>query len=297
MTKQSERIHQMIANQAEAANKSNPAISKDQYITRAYMDRFLARVFSDSEDLDWVLKGGSGIIARVPLGRRTTDVDLFTTGYKIEDAQERLIELAEIDLDDSFTFEFVKSVGTLDIEQQEAVELKRLIFRVLISGEERRILNVDLVVGPAPIGQVTTAFPKQQLEIPGFNSYPYRLYPLEHQIAEKVCATFSMYGGHASSREKDLVDLVVLATQSTLDGSILNEAINFEISRRELDPIEKFKTPDGWGPGYAKQASVTPACSNYLTIDKALILLEVFINPALSFGHSGTWDSTKLKWT
>ncbi len=51
-------------------------------------------------------------------------------------------------------------------------------------------------------------------------SYPYRLYPVANQIADKVCATLADYHGRPSSREKDLVDLVVIAVTQSVRRSL-----------------------------------------------------------------------------
>lgn len=296
MPSESRRIHAIIASHAESAARSNPGITKSQFISRIYMDRFLTRIFSDSDDTDWVLKGGTGIIARVPLGRRTTDVDLFTTGYEIENAQKRLVELAAIDLGDGFTFDLVSIAEPIDLEHQTYVDLKRLSFSVRIAGIHKEILNVDLAVGPPPIGEIALMEPRERIVIPRFETFPFRLYPIEHQAAEKVCAIYVKYGDNFSSREKDLVDLVVIATQSSLDGETLNKAITFETNRRDLVPIKKFSVPEDWGKRYAAEAKRAPACAQYPHIDDALTLMKLFIDPALKPEHLGTWHPNNLKW-
>ena len=45
------------------------------------------------------------------------------------------------------------------------------------------------------------------------------------QIADKVCATLSLYKGKPSSREKDLVDLVLMATTQQILGARLERAL------------------------------------------------------------------------
>lgn len=44
---------------------------------QALRDRFLCRVFSDP-DGRFILKGGSGLLARIPDGRATRDIDFAT---------------------------------------------------------------------------------------------------------------------------------------------------------------------------------------------------------------------------
>lgn len=50
----------------------------------------------------------------------------------------------------------------------------------------------------------------------------------------------------ASSREKDLVDLVVLATTHDVDGDAPNKAIFAEAGRRRMDLFDKFGVPSSW---------------------------------------------------
>ena len=68
-------------------------------------------------------------------------------------------------------------------------------------------------------------------------SYPYRLYPVADQVADKVCATIADYSGRPSSREKDLVDLVVIAVTQTVDAVSLRQAIATECAQRRLQFI------------------------------------------------------------
>lgn len=72
---------------AFAADKS---MSTQERIRQEYFRRFLSRVFSEQDDSEWLLKGGTGVLARVASGRRTTDlaasigmlgVDVYGTVY------------------------------------------------------------------------------------------------------------------------------------------------------------------------------------------------------------------------
>jgi hypothetical protein len=70
---------------------------------------------------------------------------------------------------------------------------------------------VDLAVGTGITGEVTTTEPANALDLPRLVRHQYRLYLVVDQIADKVCATMTAYNQRMSSREKDLVDLVVFA--------------------------------------------------------------------------------------
>lgn len=85
-------------------------------------------------------------------------------------------------------------------------------FTILIGLSQKGSLQVDLAVGAAITGEVTTTPPATALDLPRLVSHPYRLYPVVDQIADKVCATMTRYSERASSRERDLVDLVEFAS-------------------------------------------------------------------------------------
>lgn len=73
----------------KATKAAARTISKEQgrdfhtLIRGAYFDRFLSRVFDESQGNRWVLKAGSGMLARVPNTRTTKDVRLTTESVSV----------------------------------------------------------------------------------------------------------------------------------------------------------------------------------------------------------------------
>ena len=51
----------------------------------------------------------------------------------------------------------------------------------------------------------------------------------------------------ASSRDKDLVDLAVIALTQRIDGPALGHAIETESRRRRMHPLTSFEVPPSWG--------------------------------------------------
>lgn len=124
---------------------------------------------------------------------------------------------------------------------------------------------------------------------------PYRLYPLPEQIADKVCATLTDHDGRPSSREKDLVDLVVIAITQTVDADQTSAAIQREIRMRRLAPPERFTLPTTWGAAYAKLARNTSA-ARYAFGD-AHALMSRFVDPVLTRTVAGAvWNPASLAW-
>ncbi|WP_375430758.1 nucleotidyl transferase AbiEii/AbiGii toxin family protein [uncultured Friedmanniella sp.] len=133
-----------------------------------------------------------------------------------------------------------------------------MTFAIYIGLSGRGALQVDLAVGVGVTGEITTASPGGALDLPRLATHPYRLYPVIDQIADKVCATMTTYGERPSSREKDLVDLVVFATTHDIDGSALRRAIAIEARRRQIDLPAHFAVPASWGAGYGKLSNSLP---------------------------------------
>ncbi|WP_077348761.1 nucleotidyl transferase AbiEii/AbiGii toxin family protein [Tessaracoccus flavescens] len=260
--------------------------------------RFLSRVFSEGDESQWILKGGAGMLARVPTARATTDLDLFQEGYSLEQALEDLRRLAAVDLGDHFRFEFKKSQPILQGEQNPYAEGCRVTFDVYLGVTPRGPLHVDLVSSKGIVGPVEMEVPKNALDLPRLTSHPYRVIPLVDQVADKVCATLQLYNGRQSSRTKDLVDLVVLARTFDVDGRLLAMAIEGEARRRGIGPLTAFRVPvASWKARYAQMAASVPACEEYTDITAAEKLVARLIDPCLDGMTVGkTWQSQEMAW-
>lgn len=289
-------VEQAIKAGARRASDADPSLSVDQRIQLEYFNRFLSRVFSEGEDSPWMLKGGTSMLARVPSTRSTRDIDLHRHGVDLDDAVEDLIRLAGIDLGDHFRFEFAsrESIRGRTSHGQQGCRVK---FRILIGVSPRGMLHVDLVNHAVPTGDVVTAAPALSLDLPRLKNHAYRLYPVVDQIADKVCATMETYNGRSSTREKDLVDLVVLATTQVIEGSDLRVAIATESRSRAMNTITRFVVPSGWGTAYATQARTVPYCAGYRTVRDAADLVARLIDPVMSHEADGkTWSYRSLTW-
>jgi hypothetical protein len=222
-------VEQAIKDAAKALNRADPSRKIDDLVRQAYFDRFLSRVFNDGDTSQWILKGGSGMLAQVANTRRTLDVDLVT--HEITFSQPRLTD------------------------------------------------------------------PANRLPLPRLASNPYRLYPLPEQIADKVCATLMTYHGRPSSREKDAVDLVVIALTQTIPAEATHTAIHHQADSCQMRLPNAFTVPASWGAMYAKLAANTPA-SGY-DLAAAQTLLSAFIDPLLDGTTltENTWNPITLMWT
>lgn len=242
-------VEAAIKDAAKKAAAADPSLDTNRRIQLEYFNRFLSRIFSEGAESEWVLKGGTSMLARIPSSRSTKDIDLYRQGFSIEQALADLKRLAAIDLGDHFRFAYVGHETSIGADAQPYTDGCRVTFNIFVGVTSKGSLHIDLAVGAGMTDQVTTASPVTALELPRLTSNHYRLYPVVDQIADKVCATMADYEGRPSSREKDLVDLVVFAVTQDIDGDALTIALDTERRRRQIEPFTEFVVPSAWGQG------------------------------------------------
>jgi hypothetical protein len=290
-------VEDAIKDAARRATAADPSLDINKRIQLVYFNRLLCRVFSEAEDSEWVLKGGTGMLARVPSSRATRDIDLYRRSVTLSQALDDLIRLASIDLGDHFRFQYVSHTDSIGNDTQPYTDGFQVKFEIFIGLASKGSLQVDLAVGTGITGEVAWIDPASSLALPRLVSHRYRLYPVVDQIADKVCATMTEYDQRASSREKDLVDLVVFATTQEIDGTALRVAILAEARRRQLAPFDSFAVPSAWGAGYAKLSKPVPHCADYRSVGLAADLAKRLIDPALSgYADGKTWSPASLSW-
>lgn len=287
---------------AEALKSAAKATAKstgrdyEAALRMAYFDRLLSRVFHDAHRERWVLKGGSGMLARVPNTRATKDIDLATSAGSINEAEEALIDAASYDLGDHVQLEHVSSKPIVEADMQPDITGRRVMF-ALIDAQKGKLIHripVDLVVEDGIVGHTDLIHPASRLTLPkDLPAVPYRLYPLPDQVADKTTATVMPYHGHESTRVKDLVDLVVIARTQKVSIAPLRVALSDRFESRGATIPPAFIAPKSWADRYSQMASRVPACRGIEDIEAAEKLVRTFVTPALSATSSpasGEWD-------
>jgi len=288
-------VEMSIKEAAKAAHQADPSRQINDLIRQAHYDRFLCRVFSDGEESEWVLKGGSSMLARVPNARRTQDADLYLEGYDKDHALADLRRLAAIELGDFFRFIYTEHHAILGNDLQPYADGYRVVFDAYLGTKLLDPIKVDLSAHVGATTNLTVAEPANRLPLPRLTSFAYRLYPIERQIADKVCASVAIYNGYPSSREKDLVDLVVIAVTQSVVADDAYAALHHEAQLRQITLPKSFTVPATWGKGYSSDVRNTPAAS-YDMAD-ALALIQVFIDPLIIGTVQGaTWSPDQLAW-
>jgi hypothetical protein len=290
-------VEAAIKQAAKSAHAADPSLTVAELTRQEYFRRFLSRVFSEDEDSEWLLKGGTGVLARVPSARATKDVDLYRAGFTLDQALTDLRRLAAVDLGDHFQFVYSSHSPILTGGEQRYTEGLDVRFDIYVGAQQRGTLHVDLVAGTRITADIERRPPANALDIPRLISHDYRLYPVVDQVADKVCATVSIYSGLPSTREKDLVDLVVLARTQTMPGRELRIAIATESGRRDLAPITQFRVPPTWGAAYARMARGIIHCDGFRTVPEAQQLVGKLIDPAMTGQvDNASWNPSTLQW-
>jgi hypothetical protein len=289
----------------KAARQAGPGISAasvDAQIRQARFDRFLSRVFAEGEQSEWLLKGGMSMLARVPRSRTTKDVDLAALhAPDLAEAERALAALAAANLGDHLTFRLIRSAPTGLGENQPGVATRRCVFACLDVdyGTQVDTVVVDVVVGPPPVGRPEVVEPANRLHLRRpLITFPYRLYPVADQIADKVCATMDTQypGGKRSSRVKDLVDLVVIAHTQTVHLDELRAAIDSKRRLSGIAPFDHFGVPPEWVRTYPATAKGVPVAESF-SAQTAAELVASFVDPALGKSSNPTaWDPHVLAW-
>jgi hypothetical protein len=253
-------------------------------------DRLLERLYKF--DRNWVVKGATALMARELGTRGTLDIDLYRE-ISLAAAEADLRLAAAADIGDWFRFEVgaATPVGTVGV---------RLPVTSVIGTTTWAGFHVDLIgSGLRMTGRPEHVPPLAENAIPEVVQHGYQAYPLVDHVADKVAATYERYGtaGMPSTRYRDLVDLVSIVTGASVPAADQVTALVSEFDRRQLDLPAAFDVPDRrlWQPGYAAEArrSLLPSGR---TLDEALNLVRLFIDPLLDQSATGRWDPGSRQW-
>lgn len=289
-----EAVNQRIRQQVRASDGLTTTNLQRQFV----YDRFLARVFSTGTE-DWVLKGGSALLVRVRSARHSQDLDLFRRSGTIAAAAAELERAALVDLADHFRFEVKLKEHRFERPGQPGTDLAVLHVDAYAGVKRVVQFTVDVVIGSVVTTAPERVVPDAVVEVPGLETPGYLLYPMVDHIADKVCATFELHppDSRPSSRDRDLVDLVVIARTQSVEALALRRAIEAERLHRSLPQIHGYVTPPGWRATYARRAREVVECREHRTYDRAVGLVQSFLDPVLKdVEAAGRWDPDVSGW-
>jgi hypothetical protein len=255
-------------------------------------DRLLARMYR--LDPEWIVKGAIALLAREIAVRHTVDLDVYRADTTHR-AEEDLRTAAATDVGDLFCFESDASVPLAG-----GVDGVRVHVTARVGTAEWARFPVDLITdGVRMTGTPDDVPPLAAIRIPDLPRPGYRAYPLVDHIADKTCAIIEPHGAarHPSSRFKDLVDLVALASAARVTADGQRRALLSEGQRRGLTLPRRFDVPDeaAWRPGYSAEArrAAVPIAT---TLDEAVGIVRGMLDPVLDGTATGVWNPHKQAW-
>lgn len=260
---------------------------------QALRDRFLCRVFRGG-NRDFVLKGGSGMLARIPDARATRDVDFgLLASMDSVDAVDELVRLASADLGDFCRFELTKTEERVDDNGYS--RLLKLRFASYVGAEEKDPVLIDLSLGCEPVGEIVSAEPANRVMVPGVETSPYLLYPIADQLADKLCAIMELQpGGYPSSRMKDLLDVVLIARTQRVSSVVLTLAIRAECSKRGMMVPARFAAPVFWEKDFERFARTNKVDVSFA--DACSLASNIF-DPVLGATAGREWVPDETRWS
>jgi Nucleotidyl transferase AbiEii toxin, Type IV TA system len=255
-------------------------------------DRLLERLYLVDEG--WVVKGATALLARGIGVRVTIDIDVYRE-VAADIAERELREAAAQDIGDWFHFEIGSPRAVHD-----GANATRLPVTAFVGTTEWAVFHVDLVGSDVRMtGEPEDVPALARVAMPDVEQHGYRAYPLVDHVADKVAAIFDRYGATEapSTRYKDLVDLVAIVTEASVEAEAQKAALESEAERRGVALPRKFNVParDLWMRGYAAEAgrSLLPTAR---TLDEALGVVRPFLNPLLDESAAGRWDPKTGRW-
>lgn len=281
---------------SEAANAGT---RPGDLLNRFFFERLLVRVFHHDPD-GWVLKGGQAMLVRYRDVRHSRDIDLCRPeATDLNEAVEAIRSAAALDLGDFVRYDYR---GRSELTENRPTT--RVSFNIMVGLRTEGTVSVDLVVQSPLHGTPELRRLQPSVPVDWPDDWPLvRLYPLIAHVADKVCALYEKHSGRASTRYRDLVDLVLIALRETIPGRDLQVAIRHECQRRrdagtdlELPQVFVVPEPTSWNTGYEREASTLDALAEYRTLAQATELMCRFLNPVLMTPDPGQWIASELLW-
>ena len=211
-------------------------------------DRLLARLKEVAPERE-LLKGALALDFRLGTRTRTTkDMDLARADNE-ESATADFIAAQTVELDDFFSFAIQKA-RDLGERTEGAV---RYHVRAELAGRMFEEVIVDVGFSDALPQTVDRLRGPDLLSFAGIEPVEVPALPLEDHVAEKLHAYSRIYReGLASTRVKDLVDLVLVKSFASLDAERLRESLLQTFEKRGQQPLPETlpPPPTEWGPAY-----------------------------------------------
>ncbi len=241
----------------------------DQRARRRFvMSRFLARIF-DADPYGWVLKGGVGMMVRLPHARYSHDIDLLVTDETVDSIDE-LSRIARDHHLDHFRFELTRP------RRIAGDKGTTVTVTASLGGRPFDTFSIDIVTSRRPLVGAIERHPLPRLiDTDDFTPEgTVQLYPLADQIADKLCALYETFGPtrRPSGRFRDLVDLLLISAYLPIDLEPAVAAVERERHLRNISAMPDTVVSPGpaWTTQWTATAKSSPLTTEHYDLDTAL---------------------------
>lgn len=273
------RSHSSVRQRLSADAKARKTTSRFAYNT--FFRMLFTHILMQHEG--WVLKGGTHIFCRCRNARSTLDLDIFRQGDK--DIQMSVDALRSL-MNNATIGRYRFKIGEAERGTGEHLPVARVTVKVHDGATTVEQFNIDvsadIVLNDEPkmvaVGRGDSAI------LPGYpNRILVRLYPIENQIADKLCAMYSTFSSAVSTRYRDLYDLAVMVDQVDFNSQILLESLRTQERARRMKLPEAFVEPaPGWAKSYdAAMSKAHGAVEPFSSYQQAAKTVARALNPSL----------------
>lgn len=257
-------------------------------------DRLMARLLAVAPNR-WVLKGAVALHFRLgPWFRTTKDMDLGRQDSE-EAATADFLAAQSVYLGDYFTFA-IERTGQLDPGVEGAAV--RYHVTAQLAGRRFEDVKVDVGFGDPPVADPELV---RGPDLLGFADIPpivVPALPLEQHVAEKLHAYTRAYaGGFASTRVKDLTDLVTMSSFFAFEAGRLRRALEATFAVRGTHPLPETlpPPPPRWRTAYLRMATEVGLDAR---MEVGYEQARAFLGPVLAGTvlDAALWDPTRHAW-
>ena len=254
-------------------------------------ERLLARLIQSNPGI-WVLKGGLNMELRLGQYARTTkDIDLLALEKPVQ-IYGMLVNSCQADLGDFFDFYAEKP----PYETFEDSTGTRYNIESRLDGRRFEQFHIDIGVKDILIEPPDLIKMSSHLDFAQIDSVVVPCYSIYQQIAEKFHAMTRTYSSGETSRVKDLIDILTLASNSDLELEKLKNAITLTFLHRNTHPLPNIIN----GIDNAYQRSFSKLSSQvflrFQRIEDANEALNNLLSPVIFKRKSLVWNPNKFIW-
>lgn len=297
------RINAALRKEARSQGTAVAAVNdlRKQYI----FTLFLRRIFS-SADGKWLLLGGNALMLRTGGGRYTQDIDLAREEpfHDSQTVQQELQQLVDREVsEDLFRFD----IHQVEMRSQHVDDYgygtpaARASVVAYLGVQEFERFSLDIVQQhhlqtPGEWLPLRPVIKDETLE----NLPQVLVTPLESHLADKICAMYEQYRGGASTRMRDLADIVRIVQQLSFNAATLQEKLSHEQLRRKMTLPPSFQSPgQNWHTDFPKTAKTFNGYPTELhTLEASLNYAGRCLTPVLSgMRTNGTWEPELGQWS